>query len=282
MLSYLKRKIEHRKIKTSFKKYGHHIDKLILEDEGEIEFAVWDNPLEKYKTVTQGDVDFYKKFIPKGSMAIDIGTHIGDTTVPMALAVGKEGTTIGFDPNPMVYEILTINAKLNPTKTNIKPFNYAIAVEPGEYYYNSSEATYNNGGISKVQDSKHGKYQLENKVTGVKLLDFLKSEFGNSLDQLRFIKIDVEGLDLEILLANKELITTYRPTIVAECFKKLSKEQRFKMFNLFNDMDFELYKMIDFDAKSKFEKISSAEDMRKEKHFDFCAIPKERVSGIEL
>ena len=257
MISFIKNKIEKHKIRTSFKKYGSHISKLLLESEGEIEFAVWDNPLERPKSITQSSMDFYKKFAPKGCLAIDIGAHIGDTTVPLALAVGKDGTTLAFDPNPYVFEILSINAKLNREKTNILPFNYAIAVEPGEYYYNSSEATFDNGGILKQSKSKHEKYQLQNKVTAVNLLDFLKNELTVSLDQLRFIKIDVEGLDLEILLSIKDLILTYRPTIIAECFKKLDNDKRYKMYNLFDEMDFELFKLTEFDANAKVQKINA-------------------------
>ncbi|RLD26285.1 MAG: hypothetical protein DRI75_12005 [Bacteroidetes bacterium] len=280
MISYIKNKIEKHKIKTSFKKYGSHINRLLLKSEGEIEFAVWDNPLESPKSITQSAVDFYKKFAPKGCLAIDIGAHIGDTTVPLALAVGKDGITLAFDPNPYVFEILSINAQLNKEKTNILPFNYAIAVEPGEYYYNSSEDTFDNGGISKQSKSKHGKYQLQNKVTAVNLLDFLKKELAVSLEQLRFIKIDVEGLDLEILQSIKDMIFTYRPTISTECFKKLDTDKRYKMYNMFDEMDFQLFKLTEFDANAKVQKLMHKEDMKKWKHFDFCAIPKERVEDV--
>jgi len=280
MISYIKNKIEKHKIRTSFKKYGSHINRLLLESEGEIEFTVWDNPLESPKSITQSAVDFYKKFAPKGCLAIDIGAHIGDTTVPLALAVGKDGITLAFDPNPYVFEILSINAQLNKEKTNILPFNYAIAVEPGEYYYNSSEATFDNGGISKQSKSKHGKYQLQNKVTAVNLLDFLKKELAVSLDQLCFIKIDVEGLDLEILQSIKDMIFTYRPTIIAECFKKLDADKRYKMYNMFDEMDFQLFKLTEFDANAKVQKLVHKEDMKKWKHFDFYAIPKERVEDV--
>jgi FkbM family methyltransferase len=39
-------------------------------------------------------------------MIIDIGTYTGDTTVPMALAVGKGGIVLGLEPNQYVYKIL--------------------------------------------------------------------------------------------------------------------------------------------------------------------------------
>lgn len=276
MLSYIKRKIEKYKIKRTFKKYGSHIEKLNLEKEGLVEFAVWDNPLERPKTVNQEVVDFYKRLVPKGCLAIDIGAHIGDTTVPIALAAGKEGVTLAFEPNPLIFEILSINARLNLDKTQIIPSIYAIAVEPGEYYYNSSEATHNNGGISKNQKNKHGKYQLEEKVTAVNLSDFLKNEPNIPMEKLGFIKIDIEGMDLDILQSIKGLIAEYRPTIIAECFKRLENNKRDQLFDLFDSLNFELFKIDDFNAHTKIQKLNRKEDMRKWKFFDFYAIPKKQ------
>jgi len=50
----------------------------------------------------------------KGDLAVDIGANIGDTTVPMALVAGSEGMVLGFECNPVIFEILAVNEKLNP------------------------------------------------------------------------------------------------------------------------------------------------------------------------
>ncbi len=254
--------------------------KLSLPSEGEVEFAVWDRSNERFKTVTQSAVDFYRKFAPRGCVAIDIGAHIGDTTVPLALAVGKEGTTLAFDPNPHVFEILSVNAQLNPEKTNILPFNCAIAVEPGEYYYNSSEATFSNGGISTQAKNKNGKYQLSDKVTAVSLPQFLEKKVAISLDDLRFIKIDTEGLDYSILCSIRDILSTYRPVVVAECFKRLLRQTRYDMYTMFDEMDFVLFKLDEFEANANVQRLLTKKDMRNWRHFDFCAIPKERVGEL--
>jgi len=46
-----------------------------------------------------------------GSVAIDIGAHSGDSTLPMAMLANR---TIAFDPNTDVFNILRVNAKINP------------------------------------------------------------------------------------------------------------------------------------------------------------------------
>lgn len=94
-------------------------------------------------------------------------------TIPLSLAAGKEGTVFSFDPNPYVYEILDQNAKLNPSVTNIKTFNFAISEQEEEFYYNSSEASLQ-WWYFKEKQSRHGKFALSAKIQGIHLETFWK------------------------------------------------------------------------------------------------------------
>ena len=49
--------------------------------------------------------------ISPGGVAIDIGAHVGDSTIPLSLL---SNLTIAFDPSISVFPILNINAKINP------------------------------------------------------------------------------------------------------------------------------------------------------------------------
>lgn len=112
MLKYFRESFRRKKARRVTQEYPAHIDTFNLKDEGSIEFSNWDNSLAKPITVTQANVDYFKQHINKGDLAIDIGAKIRDTTVLMALAAGKEGITIGFDPNPYVFRLLETNAGL--------------------------------------------------------------------------------------------------------------------------------------------------------------------------
>jgi FkbM family methyltransferase len=281
MFNFIKRKLEKRRLKRTFQEYGHTVKVYDLPGEGVVHFATWDNPLEKPKGIEQSMVDYFKNFIQKGDFAIDIGAHIGDTTVPMALAAGKTGFVLAFDPNPYIFKILEVNCALNADKTNIKALQNAIMDTEGEFFYNSSEATFNNGGISKTEASKHGKYALGQKVRGIRLYHHLKTEYPEQLGRLTFIKIDTEGLDKMIIESFTDLLQDIRPTVMAECFKRLTRAERDAFYDLFANLDYELFGIGEFSFTREMnpEKIDRA-FFHSHKHFDFCAVPKEKVSGL--
>ena len=261
MINYFKASFKRKIARRVTKEYPNSIIKFDLERDGVIEFAKWENPLAIAINITQSDVDFFRKFIKKGDFVIDIGANIGDTTVPMALAAGKEGATLGFDPNPYVYKILEANAALNPDKTNIIPVCSAISTEEEEFYFISSEASFANGGISPTRESNHGKFVYPHKVKGVNLLDFLKKNYKELLERLSFIKIDIEGYDKEILKSISDLIAELKPVIVAESFGKSSDEAKMELFEQISIHGYDLFYFEDFKHNTATQEIKTAEEM---------------------
>jgi len=195
-----------------------------------------------------------------------------NTAMPMALRVGKKGLVLAFDPNPHVFKILTENAGLNKELTNIVPVNLAISAYDGEFFFNSSEATFNNGGISESQENNHGKYGLQQKVKGVNLDNFLKSTYSEYLDRLKVIKIDAEGYDIEIIKSILPVIQKHKPHLIVECFKQLKKQGRDDLYDTIANLGYDLYYMEDFDDKAKLE-LLKRENMLDRRHFNILAVP---------
>jgi len=80
------------------KTYAHKLQKFDLPSDGIIEYAQWLHPHEPKKEITQQSVNDLRKFLSPGDVAIDIGAHTGDSTVPIALAVGKTGCVFAWSP----------------------------------------------------------------------------------------------------------------------------------------------------------------------------------------
>jgi FkbM family methyltransferase len=271
MFKFLKKTIERKIARRVTREYPIRIDSFKLDDYGVIQFANWENPLVEQKEIDQKYIDFLKKFIKEGDFVIDIGANIGHMTIPMAIICGKNGLTLSFDPNPYVFKILQKNAELNNMISNIQAYNFAITDVDDEFYYNSSEASFNNGGISKEKKSRHGKYSLSQKIKGVNLEKFLQNTYPEKLSELRLIKIDTEGYDKEIIKSISNILIKYNPIVISECFGKNSQADRFEHFELLKSKGYSLYHIEDFNIDSEIVPILTKEDMLKWKHFDFYA-----------
>lgn len=274
IISYFKESFRRKKARRITQEYPAKIDSFDLKNEGKIEFANWDNPLLSPKFVSQEMVDFFKKFIKHGDLVIDIGANIGDTTVPMALAAGSSGITLGFDPNPYVYKILEINASLNKEKQNIIPLLNAISVKDEDFYYVSSEASFSNGAISPTKESKHGKFVYPNKIKGINLLQFLEKNYMDKLNVFSFIKIDTEGYDKEIIKSIHDLIEKYKPTIVAESFGDSTNEEKIELYDVIARHGYEIFYFEDFDITAEIIKLENSHEITNwKKTINIYAIP---------
>ena len=273
MLRYIIESLRRKKARRQFQEYPHQITRFDLPTEGVIEFANWLNPLVAPKEIHQEEVDFFKKFIPAGSLVIDIGANIGHLSVAAAVANGKAGLNLAFDPNPIVFRILQVNAGLNADKTNIHPHNVAITDQEEEFFYRSSEASFNNGGITKDNSDFHGRFVLPTKVRGIVLEKFLEEKYPAWMDKMALIKIDTEGYDREIIKSIRNLLTRYQPTVISECFGKSTPEQRREHFEVLADLGYTLYHIDGFRADTPLTRIDTPADMNRWKHFDFFAVP---------
>lgn len=273
MFTYLINSFKRKLARRVTQKHPTRVDHFELKDYGRIDFTNWENPLVESKEITNDTVAFFKQFLQAGDGAIDIGANIGHMTVEMALATGKTGLTLGFDPNPYVFDILALNAQLNTDRTNIRAHNLAISDEDNEFYYNSSEASFNNGGISLTGDNKHGKFSLSHKVQGVNLESFLQREYPGFMEKLKLIKIDTEGYDKEIIKSISKLLTKHQPVVITECFGKNSQEEKFEQFQVLKNLGYALFYISDFTIDAEVVPILKQEDMLNWKHFDMYCTP---------
>src|SRR5687768_16756073 len=93
--------------------YGHTVRAFELPGYGVVEYAQWLHPHETMKTLVIDSIRELAKFLSPGDVTIDIGAHTGDSSIPMALCVGKAGAVLAIEPNPYVFSVLKTNSELN-------------------------------------------------------------------------------------------------------------------------------------------------------------------------
>lgn len=227
--------------------YGYEVVTTELPREGAVRFALWQHPRMGRRTVTQEAVDALRTFLAPGDVCIDIGAHVGDTTVPMALAVGPSGCVLALEPNPYVFPVLAANAGLNPAKARIVPLMFAATPEDGPVTFEYSDAGFCNGGRHDTASRwRHGHaFTLE--VQGRNLERVLRAEHAPLLPRLRFLKVDAEGFDLTVLRSLEGIIRECRPHVMAEVYTHTTREQRVAILTFLRGLDYDLYQVTEAD-----------------------------------
>ena len=258
-------------IKPREKRYGYQIKQFNLDSLGVVEYAQWKHPRETEKYIKEEDITNLKTFLKDGDFCIDIGAHTGDSTIPMALAVGKNGFILAMEPNPFVFTVLNKNTCLNKNKTNILPLMIAASQEDGDLEFKYSDSGFCNGGLHEnVSRWKHGD-AFKITVNGMNLSDLLHDRFSEKLPALRYIKTDTEGNDLGVLESISNIIEEYRPFIKAEVFKLTGETYREQMYSFFSDRKYKIFKIND-ESDYRGEELKKT-DMMKWEHFDIFCVP---------
>ncbi len=153
------------------------------------------------------ETKFLKKIIKPGETVLDVGANMGWYSIHFSKWVGQSGKVFAFEPVPEIYEELKSNIKLNFCQ-NIILFNCALGNQNESILFNVSD--FEGGSGASSENLKFGK---EIKVSKRKLDDLMNDQ---NLDNIDFLKIDIEGGELNMLKGAEKLIEKYKPKMLLE------------------------------------------------------------------
>ncbi len=259
-------------IRAPPKTYPYEIVSFELPRDGHIRYAQWLHPSETTKVIRQHDVDELRRFVAPGDVAIDIGAHTGDTALPIALAAGREGCVLALEPNPYVFPVLEKNAELNPAKATIVPLMIAATPEPGDFDFEYSDAGFCNGGLHEgISKWRHG-HAFTLRVRGENLQSCIAERFPAFASRIRFVKVDAEGYDYQVLASLKDLIAAQKPFIKAEMFKLLGLAQRERLYDLLVGFGYDVF-LVESDANYLGARLDRHALMIR-RHYDLFCVPR--------
>jgi len=135
---------------------------------------------------------FYSNFINPGDLCFDVGANIGDRTAAL-LQVGAR--VVAFEPQPACVQKLKkrFSAKVAVVQTAL---GSTVGTAKLQLTRASTIASMNQNWINKVKERRFKKYNWNKEiVVPVTYLDKMILFYGEP----KFIKIDVEGFELEVL-----------------------------------------------------------------------------------
>jgi FkbM family methyltransferase len=146
----------------------------------------------------------------KGSRVLDIGANIGMTALALS-RISPSGQIAAIEPVPRTFQYLRQNVSEAGAR-NVKIFNVALGGSEGSVLMQGHPSNFACSFIADnytIPTNDHFSQRVP-----VKRLDDIFSEL--SLDRLDFMKIDVEGFELEVLAGAKEILNVYEPIVFLE------------------------------------------------------------------
>lgn len=249
--------------------HAHCVRRAQLADDGPVEYAHWHYHRDGECAVRGEEVADLRRFLRKGDFAIDIGAHIGDTALPIALACGAEGLVLALEPNPHVFDVLCTTSRLNRSKTNIVPLPYAATETAGRFVFRYSDPSYANGGRFAGLSVWRHFHSFPLTVEGRTLASILALH-AERLPRLRYIKIDIEGDELRLLRSIEPLLVAHRPYVKTEIHRHACERDRRDIFRLLGRAGYTLRHV---ESHTLFGDELTEQDVLRWPHFDVFAVP---------
>lgn len=157
-----------------------------------------------YKEFSEGEVVLFRQILTPGMVVLDIGANIGAHTLFFSQAVGETGQVHAFEPQRIVFQTLAGNMALNSV-TNV--FCHQEAVSDAQDILLVPRLDY-------AVANNFGGLALGAAAEGEPVLAVLLDDLG--FPQVDFIKLDVEGMELQALRGANNLIQKCRPYLYVE------------------------------------------------------------------
>lgn len=167
-------------------------------------------PVRYYKYYPEGyekaNFDFYRSVIKADDTVIDVGGHIGLNAVVFA-KLAYQGKVFVFEPAPNTFNIILETIRINGLEKRVFVFRQAVSDKTGKTFFYMADSDLADNANSLVHhrlDKKLKKVEVE--LTTID--DFIS---GNNIEKVDFIKIDVEGAELDTLKGAVNCLKAHKP-----------------------------------------------------------------------
>ena len=156
----------------------------------------------------EAEVRLFERVLRPGDVAVEVGSNIGTHTVPISKAVGPGGTVHAFEPQRLIHQLLCANLALND-RFNVHTHRAAVGADVGlaRICAVPPHQKFNFGGVAVGLDLGGDSSMEEVPLTTI-------DDMG--LERFDFLKIDAEGLDLQVLEGAKLTLAAHRPALFVE------------------------------------------------------------------
>lgn len=162
-----------------------------------------------------------------GDVCLDVGASLGTYTVILARLVGRGGRVHAIEPRPRSLRVLLLvrrlltagNVQVHPIALSDRADGEVIVTPRRRWLLPVPGRTFLKGSLQAGPEGYYPGWSQEfggaaEREVVTRTLDGFAVE--NRLDRVDFVKIDVEGAELRVLLGAEATLTRHRPAILCE------------------------------------------------------------------
>jgi FkbM family methyltransferase len=155
--------------------------------------------------------------VKEGETWLDIGAHFGYTAIALSRLVGKGGRVFAFEP------MISTAGCLNQTKmlNNL----YQLIVLPLALGKPQTLELKKLPSVRGMVDSTLGENEGGQETIMVAQLDWLWPQICGGQENIQGVKIDVQGMEIEVLKGMSELLRKFGPKLVVEMHKGVDRAE---------------------------------------------------------
>jgi len=164
--------------------------------------------IKEYGEWSQEEINLCMQILNPSDVVIEVGSNIGSHTLALAKIV-HEGVVFAFEPQNVIFQNLSANMSINSI-TNCFCSNIALSNKKEEdfYYPNLDFTKENNFGGMHLNKVKSNNFLRS-------VVDTLDERFAH-LKSLKILKMDVEGMEVNVLKGGFDLIKRTKPFLYVE------------------------------------------------------------------
>jgi len=219
----------------------------------------------------KAEMSFAQRFLKEGMTVLDIGAHHGFYTILASKKVGSSGRVIAFEPSPRERQRLLLHLKLNRC-TNVKVEPFALAGQNGEAMLFVVDGR--DTGCNSLRPPAVSEPTRTIPISTKTLDGYLENQGLNHVD---FVKLDVEGAELEVLKGARHLLSrNSRPIIMVEVSDVRTEPWGYSAAAIFDFLSEQNYYWFSFAPEGELQPF-----IRREGYYNFVAVPDEKLADVK-
>lgn len=173
--------------------------------------------------------------IKPGNVVLDVGANVGSLAVAFASVVGRTGHVFAFEPQMLPYQCLVSNTITNSLSHIISPYQVAVGKEVGQIEVPMLDPLDTNFGGCSLVDKADGPTSTCPLIT-VDVFD---------PPACHLLKVDVEGMEVDVLKGAYKTIAKFRPILWVEHLDYVPwrNETKKPLLEFFEEHDYKCWKV---------------------------------------